>query len=70
MPAGVIFIGPTELSGKLTIRFAVGNANTQLEHVQRGWAIIKEQADKLLASSSSNSSEGAAGAEQQQQQQQ
>uniref|UniRef100_A0A383V780 Tyrosine decarboxylase n=1 Tax=Tetradesmus obliquus TaxID=3088 RepID=A0A383V780_TETOB len=67
---GVIFIIPTELSGQLTIRFAVGNANTQLEHVQRGWTIIKEQADKLLAGSiSSSSSEGAAGAEQQQQQQ-
>ncbi|KAF6264901.1 aromatic-aminoacid decarboxylase [Scenedesmus sp. NREL 46B-D3] len=58
---GVIFIGPTELSGKLTIRFAVGNANTQLEHVQRGWGIIQEQATKLLASSST----GAAAAEQQ-----
>ncbi|WIA32960.1 hypothetical protein OEZ86_006125 [Tetradesmus obliquus] len=68
---GVIFIIPTELSGKLTIRFAVGNANTQLEHVQRGWAIIKEQADKLLAgSSSSSSSKEASGTEQQQQQQQ
>jgi hypothetical protein len=40
------------LSGKLTIRFAVGNANTQLEHVQRGWAIIQEQTAKLLASNS------------------
>lgn len=67
---GVIFIIPTELSGQLTIRFAVGNANTQLEHVQRGWTIIKEQADKLLAGSiSSSSSKRAAGAEQQQQQQ-
>ncbi|WIA12796.1 hypothetical protein OEZ85_006427 [Tetradesmus obliquus] len=67
---GVIFIIPTELSGQLTIRFAVGNANTQLDHVQRGWTIIKEQADKLLAGSiSSSSSKRAAGAEQQQQQQ-
>jgi hypothetical protein len=63
LPAGVIFIIPTELSGKLTIRFAVGNANTQLEHVQRGWAIIQEQAGKLLAAGSSSDR---AAAEQQQ----
>lgn len=42
----------TELHDRFTLRFAVGNANTQLQHVQRAWEIIKQQAEQLLAESS------------------
>lgn len=46
--AGESFIIGTELSGKFTVRFAVGNATTQLKHVQHGWDLVCAQADKLL----------------------
>lgn len=48
--AGTIFIVATELQGKYTLRFAVGNARTQLEHVRYGWQIIQQEAEKVLAS--------------------
>jgi aromatic-L-amino-acid/L-tryptophan decarboxylase len=47
--AGPIFIVGTELSGRFTLRFAVGNAHTQLEHVQRGWEIVRSHVDAAIA---------------------
>lgn len=47
--AGPIFMIGTELNGKFTLRFAVGTAHTQLEHVKQGWQVVREQAEAALA---------------------
>lgn len=48
-PAGLSFMVGTDLDGLFTLRVAIGQANTQLEHVQKVWTIIQEQAAKMLA---------------------
>lgn len=47
--AGLAFMVGTDLDGQFTLRVAVGQSTTQLEHVQRVWATIQEQAGKVLA---------------------
>jgi hypothetical protein len=39
----------TDLGGLFTLRVAIGQANTQLQHVQRVWCLIQEQAVMMLA---------------------
>ncbi len=39
----------TDLDGLFTLRVAIGQANTQMEHVKRVWGLIQEQAGLLLA---------------------
>lgn len=39
----------TDLDGQFTLRVAIGQANTQLEHVKRVWGLIQEQAGLMLA---------------------
>ncbi len=46
---GDMFLIHTELSGKFTLRLAVGSSGTQLRHVQAVWAAVQEEAKKLLA---------------------
>lgn len=38
----------TDLDGLFTLRVAVGQANTQLEHVRQLWSRIQEEAGKVL----------------------
>jgi hypothetical protein len=47
--AGLSFMVGTDLDGLFTLRVAIGQSTTQLEHVKRVWAIIQEQATKMLA---------------------
>lgn len=47
--AGLAFMVGTDLDGQFTLRVAVGQSTTQLEHVQRVWATIQEQAGKVIA---------------------
>jgi hypothetical protein len=47
--AGLSFMVGTDLEGLFTLRVAIGQASTQLEHVQTVWGIIQEQAAKMLA---------------------
>ncbi|MFN3981032.1 MAG: pyridoxal-dependent decarboxylase [Caldilinea sp.] len=46
--SGDLFFTHTQLDGKLTLRMSIGQTHTQLEHVQRAWARIQEEARKLL----------------------
>jgi hypothetical protein len=39
----------TDLGGLFTLRVAIGQANTQLQHVQRVWGLIQEQSGMMLA---------------------
>jgi hypothetical protein len=38
----------TEVGGEYTLRFAIGNSQTQLRHVQLAWSSIKKAADAVL----------------------
>ena len=44
---GRIYLSQTKLGGRVTIRFSIGQTNTRLEDVQKGWEIVKEVAGKL-----------------------
>lgn len=46
--AGLSFMVGTDLDGLFTLRVAIGQATTQLEHVQRVWGIFQQQAGKML----------------------
>lgn len=43
---GRVFLIHTELKGRFTLRMAIGSTGTQLLHVQKALAIIKEAAKK------------------------
>ncbi|MFZ3266679.1 MAG: pyridoxal-dependent decarboxylase [Terriglobales bacterium] len=45
--SGDIFLTHTKLEGKFTLRFCVGQTNTQARHVERAWQRIQEEAVKL-----------------------
>lgn len=45
---GLSFLVGTDLDGLFTLRVAIGQSTTQLEHVKRVWGIIQEQAGKML----------------------
>jgi len=39
---GKIFISHTKLNGKFTLRFVVGQTNTEHHHIEKAWQIIKD----------------------------
>ena len=41
--SGDLFLTHTKLDGKLTLRFCVGQTNTQARHVERAWARIQRE---------------------------
>ncbi len=45
--SGQIYITHTRLQDKLTLRFCVGQTNTEEEHVEKAWALIREFAARL-----------------------
>jgi aromatic-L-amino-acid/L-tryptophan decarboxylase len=45
--SGDLYLTHTKLNGKLTLRLCVGQTHTQSRHVERAWARIREEADKL-----------------------
>ncbi len=45
--SGDLFLTHTKLNNKLTLRFCVGQTNTQERHVKRAWERIREEAEKL-----------------------
>lgn len=47
--SGDLHLTHTRLNDRLTLRFCVGQTNTQERHVRRAWARIQEEADRLGA---------------------
>jgi aromatic-L-amino-acid decarboxylase len=45
--SGDLYLTHTKLNGKFTLRFCVGQTNTQLRHVENAWKRIQEEAGKL-----------------------
>ena len=45
--SGDLFLTHTKLDGKFTLRFCVGQTNTQARHVERAWQRILEETAKL-----------------------
>ena len=45
--SGDLFLTHTRLNDKFTLRFCVGQTNTQDRHVEKAWARIQEEAAKL-----------------------
>ena len=47
--SGKLYLSHTRLNGKYTIRFCVAQTRTELQHLERAWGAIREEADALLA---------------------
>jgi aromatic-L-amino-acid decarboxylase len=45
--SGDLYLTHTKLDGKLTLRFCVGQTNTEARHVERAWQRIQDEAAKL-----------------------
>jgi len=45
--SGDLYLTHTKLDGKLTLRFCVGQTNTQERHVERAWRCIQEETAKI-----------------------
>ncbi|HEY1464283.1 MAG TPA: pyridoxal-dependent decarboxylase [Terriglobales bacterium] len=45
--SGDLYLTHTKLNGKFTLRFCVGQTNTQLHHVEKAWKRIQEESGKL-----------------------
>src|SRR6266852_7962580 len=45
--SGDLYLTHTKLDGKFTVRFCVGQTNTQARHVERAWQRIQEETGKL-----------------------
>ncbi len=45
--SGGLYLTHTRLDGKFTLRFCVGQTNTEQRHVERAWERIQEEAGKL-----------------------
>jgi aromatic-L-amino-acid decarboxylase len=45
--SGDLYLTHTKLDGKLTLRFCVGQTNTQQQHVERAWQRIQQETEKL-----------------------
>ena len=45
--SGDLYLTHTRLNGKFTLRFSVGQTNTERRHVERAWQRIQEEAAKL-----------------------
>ena len=50
--SGKIYLTHTRLNDKLTLRFSIGQTQTQPRHVERAWALIQSEAKRLDGSSS------------------
>jgi aromatic-L-amino-acid decarboxylase len=48
--SGDLFLTHTKLDGKHTLRFCVGQTNTQAHHVERAWQRIQQETGKLVNS--------------------
>jgi aromatic-L-amino-acid decarboxylase len=44
---GELFLSHTRLSGRFTIRLAVGNVRTERRHVERAWELLRREAAAL-----------------------
>ncbi len=47
---GEVFLSSSRLRGVVTLRLAVGNFQTRLEHVARAWELLTRETTRLLAS--------------------
>jgi aromatic-L-amino-acid decarboxylase len=47
--SGKLYLSHTRLNGKYTIRFCVAQTRTELQHLERAWDAIREEAGALLA---------------------
>jgi aromatic-L-amino-acid decarboxylase len=45
--SGKLFLSHTRLDNQLTLRFSIGQTNTQEQHVEHAWQAIQEAADSL-----------------------
>lgn len=45
---GSIFLTHTKLNGKFTVRFVVGQTNTEKRHVEEAWRLIRKAAEGLV----------------------
>jgi aromatic-L-amino-acid decarboxylase len=45
--SGQVFLAPTRLRSRLTLRLAIGNIRTDEAHVRRVWALLQEKAEEL-----------------------
>jgi aromatic-L-amino-acid/L-tryptophan decarboxylase len=48
--SGDLYLTHTKLDNKFTLRFCVGQTNTQARHVERAWSRMQEETEKLGAS--------------------
>jgi len=48
--SGELYLTHTKLDGKFTLRFCVGQTNTQARHVERAWQRIQQETGKLVNS--------------------
>jgi aromatic-L-amino-acid decarboxylase len=44
---GDVFLSHTRLSGRFTIRVAIGNVRTERRHVERAWELLRREAAAL-----------------------
>ena len=47
--SGDLYLTHTKLDGKFTLRFCVGQTNTEQRHVEHAWKRIQEEASETLA---------------------
>lgn len=45
--SGDLYLTHTKLDGRLTLRFCVGQTNTQTRHVEQAWQRIQHETSKL-----------------------
>jgi aromatic-L-amino-acid decarboxylase len=48
--SGELYLTHTRLNDRVTLRFCVGQTNTEARHVEKAWTRIKEEAAKIAAS--------------------
>jgi len=53
--SGDLYLTHTRLRDRLTLRFCVGQTNTEARHVERAWERIREEAQKITASEEASS---------------
>jgi aromatic-L-amino-acid decarboxylase len=49
--SGAVYLSHAVLNGQYTLRFCIGQTQTQLKHVQKAWELIRSIASQLAASS-------------------
>lgn len=50
--SGELFFSHTRLNDRLTLRFCIGQTNTEVRHVRRAWELIQQEAGALATSKS------------------